>query len=106
MITVFSSITVPGQNDDLLDTPSRQSGDPAHLLGHERTGSANLAYHGAVLDGVHPYGRCIHAGRRRFKIPQPYGNPSQGHGRDRPLDDSFSRFRLGIAGDVHDNLTL
>ena len=41
-----------GLHQLLLDATGGDGGDPADLLGHEGAGCANLAQHGAGLDGV------------------------------------------------------
>ena len=72
----ISSSTVVGvdrradRRDLLLDAPGGERGDDADVLRHQRARGAHLAHHRALLDGVDPQGRPLHARRGGLEAGQ------------------------------------
>ncbi len=52
----------------LLDSAGRDGGQPAHLLGDERAGSADLSDELAHLDSVHPDRGALDGGRGGLEL--------------------------------------
>ena len=92
-----------GAEDDLVDAALGAGGDPADLLGDEGAEAADLADHGAALDGVDPHEVALDRGGRGLQLRQRDGDADQDDAGDGGVDDAFLAFILGGvgAGDVH-----
>lgn len=76
---MVDAVTVaPGQDEDALDPRLGRGRDPAHVLGDQRAGAANLPEHRAALDGVDPHGGLVQSGRGRREQHE-----AEGHERER-----------------------